>query len=140
MEVKAYLKNVKTTPKKLRFFLAGLKKVKPQDALNSLMYSRQEAGQVWYKAIKSALDNAINTFKLDSNLLKFKVLTVEEGLKLKRYKAGGRGTAKPFRRKFSHIKIVLEAPDRSAEMKKEEKKVSVKKEIKPKVLKTKNKK
>jgi len=38
-------------------------------------------------------------------------LSIEDGNRLKRFKAGGRGTAKPILRRFSHIKIILEAKD-----------------------------
>ncbi|MCR4312671.1 MAG: uL22 family ribosomal protein, partial [Candidatus Roizmanbacteria bacterium] len=60
----------------------------------------------------------------------FKLLSVEQGQKLKRYKPGSRGNAKPINRRMSHIKIILEA--------KVEKKTEPKVEIsKPKELKSK---
>ena len=61
------------------------------------------------KAIQSAITNAKTVLKVDESALSFKTLTVEQGNKMKRYKAGGRGTAKPFVRQFAHIKVVLVA-------------------------------
>ncbi len=107
MESKTYLKNLKMSPKKLRFFLPELKKKKPAMALDYLFYAPQKAAKILYFALKSALTNAKNTLKVSEDLLEWKVLTVEEGQKLKRYKPGGRGTAKPFKIRFSHVKIIL---------------------------------
>ena len=80
-------------------------------ALDFLYYAPQKAAKIMYQALKSALNNAKNTLKVDENLLEWKLLTVEEGYKLKRYRPGGRGTPKPFRIRFSHIKIVLGAKE-----------------------------
>ena len=110
MEIKAYIKNVRISPKKLRFLLPAIKKLSPVEALDYLFYTPKKGARILYKAIKSALDNAKNVLKTNENLLKFKLFTIEEGPRLKRYRPGGRGTVKPIKRKMSHIKIVLESP------------------------------
>lgn len=108
MEATAYFKNIHISPKKLRFLLPEVKKMTPVESLEHLYYAPQKGARIFYKAIKSAVDNAKYTLKVDENLLKFKLFTVEQGNVLKRYRPGGRGTAKPYKKKFSHIKIVLE--------------------------------
>ncbi|GAB4219024.1 MAG: hypothetical protein Fur009_3040 [Candidatus Microgenomates bacterium] len=120
-ESKTYIKNVIISPKKLRFYLKEIKKLTPIQALERLYYGKQKATKILYQAIKSAIANAKQTLKIDENLLKFKVFTIEEGLKLKRYQAGSRGTAKPILKRRSHIKIVLisEAKDLQNESKKQ---------------------
>jgi large subunit ribosomal protein L22 len=110
MESKTYIKNLKISPKKLRFLLPSIKKISPFEALDRLKYTPKKGARVFYQSIKSAINNAKNTLKADESLLKFKLLTVEEGQKLKRFKPGSRGTPKTIMRRFSHIKIVLEAP------------------------------
>lgn len=112
MEVKADFKNLKITPKKLRLLLPEIKKLTPIQSLDYLYYSPKKGAKIFYKAIKSAINNAKNNFKISDDLLKFKVLTVNEGQKLKRFKPGGRGTVKPFKKRFSHIKIVLTAEEK----------------------------
>lgn len=102
-----YLKNISISPKKLRFYLKEIKKMSPVEALEHLFYGRQKATKILYQALKSAISNAKLALKTTEDLLKFKVLTVEEGIKLKRYKAGGRGTARPILKRRSHIKIIL---------------------------------
>lgn len=107
MESITYLKNVKSTPKKLRLYLNQIKKLSPQDALDYLMYSTNKQSKLYYKALHSAIANATNTLKVSPDMLQFKLFTVEEGQKLRRYQAGSRGSAKPILKRFSHIKIIL---------------------------------
>lgn len=107
MEAKAYIKYLKISPKKLRFLVGDIKKMEPVRALDHLFYTHKKTAKFLYKAIKSALDNAEKVLKRDKNLFEFRLLTIEEGPRLKRFRAGGRGVAKPFKIKTAHIKIIL---------------------------------
>ena len=109
MEAKAYFINLPVSPKKARFYLPAIKKLGPAKSLEYLMYERTDASVILYKAIKSAISSAKQILKVEDNLLEFKLLTVEQGQKLKRYRPGSRGNAKPINRRMSHIKIILEA-------------------------------
>ena len=109
MESVTYSQNLKISPKKLRFLLPGLKKLKPAEALDYLMYTPRKSADIFFKVIKSAINNAKNVLKVDEKTLIFKHLNIEQGRKLKRMKPGGRGTAKPILRRYAHIKIILEA-------------------------------
>ncbi len=109
MESKTYNKNLKIAPKKLRFLLPEIKKLKPVDALDYLKYTPRKSAGIFYKVIKSALNNAKNVLKVEETTLKFKFISVGQGQKLKRFRHGGRGAVKPILRRFSHIKITLEA-------------------------------
>lgn len=111
MESRTYLKNLKVTPKKARFYLAAVKKMKPNESLKYLFYARSEATRILYKAIQSAVANATATLKVEADLLNFKLLTIEEGQVMKRYKPGARGNVQPIKKRTSHIKIILEAKD-----------------------------
>jgi ribosomal protein L22 len=108
METKSYFINLPVSPKKARFYLPAIKKLKPIDSLDFLMYERTDASVILYKAIKSAISSARQILKVEDNLLKFKLLSVEQGQKLKRYRPGSRGNANPINRRMSHIKIILE--------------------------------
>ena len=107
MESRTYLKNIRVSTKKLRFLIPSISKKKPVEALDYLLYIQSKPARILYKAIKSAIANAKHTLKADENLLQFKLFTIEQGSKIKRFRAGGRGTAKPILRKLSHIKITL---------------------------------
>ena len=109
METQTYIKNVKISPKKLRFILPEIKKLSPAEALDRLFYMPKKSARIFYKAIKSAVDNAKLILKTSEKQLKFRLLTVEQGRKLKRFRAGGRGAAKSIMKRHAHIKIILAA-------------------------------
>ncbi len=103
-----YLKNVKLTPKKLRMLRDTIVQMKPQAALDYLLYTPSKSARMFYKIIHSAISNATLALKVTPDMLQFKLLTIEEGQKLKRFNAGSKGMAKPFVRRTSHVKIILE--------------------------------
>ncbi len=107
MESITYLKNLKIAPKKVRFLLPRVKSMKPVNAVEVLAYMPDNSAKILYKAIKSAISNAKNTLKVDDSLLQFKTFFVEEGQKLKRFNPAGRGSARGYKRRYSHVKIVL---------------------------------
>jgi len=59
------------------------------------------------KALDSAIANAVNNFKVDRQNLKIKDIIVTEGLSLKRFHFAGRGRIRPYKRRASHIKVIL---------------------------------
>ena len=140
MEAKVYFINLPVSPKKARFYLPAIKKLKPIDSLDYLYYERTDAAGILYKAIKSAISNARQLLKVDDNLLDFKLLAVEQGQKLKRFRPGSRGNAKPINRRMSHVKIILETKQAAKPVVKvEQKKIDDKKILKIKDQKSKTK-
>jgi len=127
-----YIKDLKISPKKLRFLLSEIKKLKPVEALDYLMYTPKRSAIIFYQVIKSAINNAKNVLKIDEKQIRFKHLSVEEGHRLKRFKSGARGTVKPILRRFAHIKIILDAE--KSKVKNEI--VTVKSKVKSQVSKT----
>lgn len=123
MESKTVIKNVRISPKKLRLILPEIRNLRPEEALVHLFYTPKKGAKILHQAIQSAINNAKNYLKVEEDLLKFKVLAVDEGIKLKRYRPGGRGTIKPYKRRFSHITIVLEKEESVGEMEKDEKEI-----------------
>lgn len=107
MEAKASVTDVHSTPKKLRILLTDIKKMSPVKAMDHLFYSPKKSATILYKVIKSAVDNAKATLQIDANLLEFKLLKVDQGHALRRYNPGSRGNAKPYRKQFSHINVVV---------------------------------
>lgn len=107
MEAKASVTDVHSTPKKLRTLLMDVKKMSPVKAMDHLFYSPKKSANILYKVIKSAVDNAKATLQIDANLLEFKILKVDQGHALRRYNPGSRGNAKPYRKQFAHIQVVV---------------------------------
>lgn len=124
MEAKASVTDVHSTPKKLRTLLMDVKKMSPVKAMDHLFYSPKKSAKILYKVIKSAVDNAKATLQIDANLLEFKILKVDQGHALRRYNPGSRGNAKPYRKQFSHIDVVVAV--KSPTIKKEAAKIEAK--------------
>jgi large subunit ribosomal protein L22 len=120
MEARASVQDVHSTPKKLRFLIEEIKKLKPVQAMEKLYYSPRKSAKILYKVIKSAVDNAKATLQIDEHLLEFKLLKVDQGHALKRYNPGGRGTVKPYKKKFSHISVVVTVPVQKQKAEKKE--------------------
>ena len=79
------------------------------------------------KLLKSAIASAIHNYQLEESNLYISKITVDEGPKLKRWRARARGVASEIQKKTSHVTLVLEEI-----VKKPPKKV---KKVKPKVIK-----
>lgn len=97
-------KNITTSPRKLRLLADTVRKMTPLEAVEVLQFTNKAAAIPLMKAIKTAM---ANVDKDDG--LSFKKIEINEGAKLKRYRVGtaGRGRGRPYKRRWSHIKIVL---------------------------------
>lgn len=104
MEYMTIQKNIQSSPRKLRLVAAMVRKMDPYAALQVLQFTRNNAAQPLLKAIQTVVANAGS-----KDGLSFKSLEINEGLKMKRYRVGtaGRGRGRPYKKKTSHIKIVL---------------------------------
>ena len=107
MESRSYFKNQKSTPDKFRIITAQIKGLNPVQATKKLETMNKKAAGLLNKMVKSAIVNAKQTLKVDESMLEFKLLTIEEGQKLKRFRPTSRGMAKAFLRRMSHVKIIL---------------------------------
>lgn len=135
MESLTYFKNLKVTPRKFRTVAREVRKLTPVAAVSELEKKNKKAARALIKVINSAITNAKHTLKVNEDMLKFRLFTVEEGNRLKRFRPGSRGMAKAFYRRFAHVKIILtaKAPEKKAEVKEkaEPKKEAPKKVAKP---------
>lgn len=106
MEIIQIQKNLHNSPRKLRLVADLVRKQKPIQALLTLRFADQAAAIPLSKAIQTALGNA-KAQNIDGESLVFKSLEINEGQKMKRFRAGTRGRVKRYVRKMSHIKIIL---------------------------------
>lgn len=106
MEITTIQKHVHTSPRKLKLVADMVRTMKPASALNTLRFTNKAAADPLAKAIKTVLANARQQ-NLSEESLSFKALEINEGPSGRRYHAGTRGRAKPYKKRTSHIKIVL---------------------------------
>lgn len=104
MEAVAIQKFIHSTPRKLRLVADMVRKTEPQKALEVLQFTHKAAALDLSKAIQVAVANAKQ--KGMENIL-FKSIEINEGPKMRRYRAGARGRVKPFKRRMAQIRIVL---------------------------------
>lgn len=109
MEYTHIQKNLGHSPRKLRLVVDMVRKMTPEQALETLVFTQRGAAPDLAKAIKTAMANAGSERGSSTNKegLNFKKIEVNEGLKIKRYRPAARGRIRPYVKKMSHVKIVL---------------------------------
>jgi large subunit ribosomal protein L22 len=95
-------KNINSSPRKLRLVADMVRKMSPEQAVLTLQFTQKSAALPLLKAIQTAIANA---GKKDN--LNFDKLEINEGLKMRRFRAAPRGRVRPYKKRFAHIRIVL---------------------------------
>ena len=105
LTVRAYIKGVDLTPRKVSAVAALVRGRTVADALVILEHTPRRAATPVRKAIASAAANATNNHGLDNKSLAISTLSVTAGPRLKRFKPHMRGMALPFQKKTTHILV-----------------------------------
>ena len=101
------IKYLLISPSKLRKIVESSNQ---KNASKLLLYYNalpQRGATLLSKALKSAISNAVNKNKCNPDDLNIEFLVIEEGSRLKRFKARARGRSTSIVRRTSHIKIGL---------------------------------
>lgn len=128
--VRAYIKGVDQTPRKVGLVASLVRRRTVADALVILAHTPKRSAKPVAKAIESAKANAINNYGLDGKTLVISTLSITSGSRLKRYKPASRGRALPFLKRSSNILVEVSGqpkPKKTAEPKTEDKAKTVKK-------------
>lgn len=105
--VTASLTNYRQSPRKVRLVANLIKGKTVPQALNLLLVTTKRASDPMVKLIESALANAKDRGVSTEGLF-VKECTVNQGLTMKRFMPGARGSAFPIRKKTSHVRLVLD--------------------------------
>lgn len=122
------------SPRKIRLVVGVIKKMKPAEAVAKLPFVEKRAAEAISKVIRSAIANAKNQGVGETDLV-FKEIQIGEGPRLKRGRAASRGRWHPFKKRMSHIRIVLMTQKTVQTSKEEKPKVEEKKVVEKKVIK-----
>lgn len=109
MEIKAYAKSIKISPRKIRLVADMIRHLSIDNALSALSATSKRAGKPLFKVLKSALANAQNNFGLDKKNMLLSSISVNEGPALKRFHPSSRGRTHPYKKRSSNISIVLKS-------------------------------
>ena len=110
-EVKAKLRHLQISPRKVRLVVDAVRGKDAQEALDILHYMPQKASGPVYKLVQSAVANAEQNFGLEIDELYVSRIFVDEGPRHRKAPYGGRfagrGRFRPIMRRYSHVTVVL---------------------------------
>ncbi len=134
MDVHAFLRSLRISPRKVRLVIDAVRGKSVKDADIRLSLMNKGAALPVLKLLRSAIANAEHNFKMESSSLYIKSITADGGPTLKRSRPRAFGRAAPIRKRTTHLSIVLAdraelAEKKSAKSKKVEK---VEKTVSPK--------
>lgn len=114
MEFVAITRSVRISPRKVRLVADVVRNKKVTTALQTLSVVSKIASSPLEKTIKSAMANATYYVKekpegekIDLEKLMIKSIEIFEGQALKRFHPSTRGRVHPYKKRSSHIKVVL---------------------------------
>ena len=104
---KYFNKDLMISPRKLRLLADNIRKLSPVEALSRLKFTNTKSARIMIKALQNIIADAKNNFNLEANTLKFDLLKVDEGLKMKRMdKAHGSRFARGLIQK-RHSRLII---------------------------------
>lgn len=121
MEAVAKLKNVPTSPRKMRMVADLIRGKKVNRALSLLKFEAKEGAPRLEKLLLSAISNwqIVNEdARLEDADLYIKSITVDGGKILKRFRPAPQGRAHRIRKRSNHVTLIIDsstAPEREAE-------------------------
>jgi large subunit ribosomal protein L22 len=112
MEFAATTKYVRVSTRKVRLVADSVRKLTPVSAIAALSQMRNSACIPLSKTIASAIANA-KAKGTAEEVLRFKTIEIMGGPSMKRWQAVSRGQAHAFKKRMTHIRIIVE--DKGAE-------------------------
>ena len=104
--MKAFLKNYRQSPRKVRLHADLVRGKKVSEALTTLQFVDKRAADPFAKVIKSAVANAADQGQNVENLV-VKTVTVNKGVTYRRMMPRARGSASRINKRNSHIRVEL---------------------------------
>lgn len=107
MDIRATSHFVRVSPRKVRLIADAMRKLTVGEALAQLQFIEKRAAAPLSKTLKSCIANAIHNAKVKQEDLVIKAITVDEGPAFKRWQPVSRGMAHAYKKRTSHINVVL---------------------------------
>ena len=117
MDIIAKAKSVRISSRKVRLVTDSTRKLSIDDALRVLSVTKKRGATDLEKTLKSAIANAITNKNLQKDNLFIKSIDITDGPAFKRYHPSTRGRIHPYKKRTSHITIVLSEKVKSPETK-----------------------
>ena len=107
MQVQAYTKYARMSPVKVREITRAIQGRNAAEAVEILRFIPRKSARLVSKTLQSAIANAENNNNLSSDMLTIESATVQQGPAFKRFRPVARGSAHPYKKRTSNIRIVL---------------------------------
>jgi large subunit ribosomal protein L22 len=106
--MKAYGKNIRISPKKMRVIAEAIKGLSLVEALNFLKFAPKKWADILYKVLFSAVKNAENNSNQSRENLSIQTLIITKGVVYKRGNPVSRGRMHPILKRTTNIKLELQ--------------------------------
>ncbi len=107
--MKASVRNIRISPKKLNVIAFIVRNMKAKDALDTLRFMQKKGANIIYDVVKSAVHNAEHNDNQKIEDLKIATISVSQGLVHRRINPISRGRAHRILKRTSHVDLTLSA-------------------------------
>ena len=116
MEARAISRNNRHSPRKMRLVIDLIRGKHVNEAFAILQFSKKKGAEIIDKTLRSAVANARQKAENDGEVvdvddLYVKEAYVNEGSRLKRWRAAAQGRAAPIKHPTAHVIIVVDTKD-----------------------------
>jgi len=116
MEARAISRHVRQSPRKMRLVIDLIRGKSVNEAYALLQFSKKRAAESIDKTLRSAVANARDKAEqageaVDVDALYVKEAVINEGPRLKRWRAAAMGRAAPIHHPTSHVIIVVDSKE-----------------------------
>jgi large subunit ribosomal protein L22 len=112
MEYTATAKYIRMAPRKIRLIADAVRGLQAERAMTVLMSTPKHAAKPIITLIHAAVAGAKEK-KADITMLKVASIDVMGGPVLKRWHAASKGMAHPFKKRMSHVKVILKEEEKT---------------------------
>jgi len=106
-EASAFLRALRTSPRKLNLVARAIRGKTATDALAELTFSHRRIARDVKKVLQAAIANAENNHQLDVDRLFVKEATVGRAFIMKRFHTRGRGRSARVEKHFAHLTVIV---------------------------------
>ena len=110
MEAVAVRKYIRSSPRKMRRVVNTIRGLSVPEAIEALTFMPQAATRPIELTVRNALRNLADLNpdeRLDEGAVRILEIRVDEGPRFKRFRAGPRGRSKPYKKRLSHLRVVV---------------------------------
>mgnify|MGYP005725276977 CR=1 FL=1 len=114
MEARAIAKHVRMSPRKARRVIDLVRGQNVNNAINTLHFSNKRAASPIEKTIRSAVANMLSqesAAKVDEDEIFVKEARVDEGPRMRRFRAASMGRPMRIKKRTCHITVVVASED-----------------------------